>query len=222
MLQLTINAQDPQVIIDTMRMLYTQAESKNIELPFCHKKQYLEVAEECKLLKEQNKKSEELCKQVEEKWENECLSTEQLKNENETLKNDRRNLENTIKKLTYDNDSYREKLNRITIGYGPGDNNEILYFNVKDNKLERTTVRGGSFYKAVKDGNSYEFEFNEENAKHIQAISEKHKFIEPFCEISNNSTDSANYVKNKSKGMFIKSESTFQIIKKVEVCLIQK
>lgn len=222
MLQLTINAQDPQVIIDTIRMLYTQAESKNIELPFCQKKQYLEVAEECKLLKEQNKKSEEYCKQVEEKLNNEYLNTEQLKNENKRLQNDRHELENTIKKLTADNDLYKEKLNSITIGYGPGDTNEILYYNVEDNKLEQTTVRGGSFYKAVKDGNSYEFEFNEENAKHIQAISEKHKFIEPFCEISNNSTDSANYVKNKSKGMFIKSESTFQIIKKVEVCLIQK
>lgn len=223
--QLTINTLDQQDIKTTMEALFAISKCDNIELGFCPIQEFNDVRKELSSILEEYEKCERNYKQCDDALRTEHLNNENLKKENERFQKEKQELENKIKELTDQNDLYKEELCKTKIGYNTSYNNEILYFNISDDNTLKQTISNTAYYKAIKnkDSNEYEFEFNEEKASHNCAISQKEKFLHPFCEVSKNVVPNANYVSNKYKGIFIMQENaSIEVKEKAKVELIQK
>lgn len=224
MAEYTINTQDQQDIKDALAVLYTISMRNNFELDYCPIQQFKDAEERYNSLSKEYIEEKKEWEQFMENWNIERKKTKTLEKERENIQTENQELKDKIKFLTNQNNLYINELGKTKIGYDTGNANETLYFNVANDNTLSQTITNTALYKAVKikDSSEYEFEFNEEKALHYHTISERKKYLEPFCEIGE-VIPTANYVSNKCKGIFLYRENNFiKVEVKAKVDLIYK
>lgn len=215
MAQITVDTLNKQDRDDVIQALHSIAMRNNEEPLFYPSSLYLDSKNKCLSLSEEldryKKENETLKKEVE--FEKELVKELQIDKNN--LNNRIKELELTNQDLSSEISKYKEKIIGIDL------KSEYLYFKPQGNDLAQT-MQNSATYIAVKKGDYYDFQFNEEKTEHKKAISSKESILLPFCDIESNSASDGFYVENRGVGCFSIINGVFKLEKKAVVAIIVK
>ena len=222
MAQITLDTLNPQDVADAMSALQSIIVRNNLEKLFCPIQEYNLVKDKLDSL------TTKCQQQVEELNKNKEIIETETK-EKESLKSQLSNLQSQFSELTQkfksQSDELKKSLERLdsyTIDYKPaGYQTEYIYFDVENGVMKETTQKS-AYYKAVKKGNVFEFQYNEEKAHHMKAINGKESILEPFCEIESQIPQFANFVENRGKGILSLEDGILVVTKKSCVRILRK
>lgn len=219
--QLTIDTLDKKDRDNAMVSLHAIALNNGEESLFYPRIDYQELLSKFDVLNSDYQKCKEERDLYEEELHNENEKNSKLFEANKTLsaKIDEFILEK--EKLTSEIKELKEKLSGFVVGYGVEGGNEIAFFKPEGVTLVTTKMMNNAYYIGALNGDSYEFQFNEEKAPHNKAIEARNTILLPFCVIESSAND-ANYVENVWKGSFSNVNGEFRIIEKARVRLIKK
>lgn len=222
MAQITLDTLNPQDVADAMSALQSIIVRNNLEKIFCPIQEYNLVKDKLDSL------TSKCQQQVDELNKNkEIIETETKKRE--SLESQLLDFQSKFSELSQKYESQSEELKKCyerldsyTIDFKPaGSQTEYIYFDVEKGVLKETTQKS-AYYKAIKNGNVFEFVYNEEKAPHIKAINGYQTILEPFCDIESQIPQFPNFVENRGKGILSLEDGNLVVMKKACVRILRK
>ena len=222
MAQYIIDTLNPQELSDAMVALQAIIVRNNLEENFCPIQEYNSV-------KDQLDSLAVTCRQqVDELNRNKRIIETEI-NKSKLLESQLLDLQAKFSDLSQKYKSQSEKLKECserldsyTIDYKPaGSQTEFIYFDVEKGVLKETTQKS-AYYKAKKNGNVFEFVYNDEKAPHMRAISGRQSILEPFCEIESQIPQYPNFVENRGTGKLSLEDGNLVVSEKARVRILRK
>lgn len=222
MAQYIIDTLNPQELADAMVALQAIIVRNNLEKNFCPIQEYNMVKDELDRLTMTYQQHVDEMNRNEEIIEMETKKRESLESQLLDLQT---KFSELFKEYTDQSEKLKEcsdRLDSYTIDYKPaGSQTEFIYFDVEKGVLKETTQKS-AYYKAKKNGNVFEFVYNDEKAPHMRAINGRQSILEPFCEIESQSPQSPNFVENRGVGMLSLEDENLVVVKKARVRILRK
>lgn len=222
MAQLTLDTLNPQDVADTMSALQTIIVRNNLEKNFCPIQEYNLVKEKLDSLTMKYNQQVEKLNSYKENIETETKKKELLESQLSNLQSEFSELTQKFNGQSEELKKCLERLDNYTIDYKPaGSQTEYIYFDVENGVLKETTQKS-AYYKAIKKGNVFEFQYNEDKAPHMKAINGYQSILEPFCEIESKNIPISNFVENRGKGILSLEDGNLVVTEKARVRILRK
>lgn len=222
MAQITLDTLNPQDIADVMSSLQSIIVRNNLEKIFCPIQEYNYVKDKLDSLTTKCQQQAEELNKDKEIIETDTKKIESLETQLQDLQSQYSELSQKYEIQSEEMKKCREKLDSYTIDYKPaGSNTEFVYFDVENGMLKETAQKS-AYYKAIKNGNVFEFQYNEEKAPHMKSINSCRSILEPFCEIESQIPQYPNFVENRGKGILSLEDGNLVVKEKARVRIIRK
>jgi len=198
------------------------ARSNNEDLLFYSSKEFNELQNQKLSLEDSINRIESEKASFEEKYNNLKSYLSKIQTEYNVLQKEYEKIMGVNSQLSSENKKYLEDLKKFSIEYNSNSkSSEIHYFNPLDGHLEEC-VQYDAMYIATQEGSFYNFQYNEERAKHKVALEMKDSYISPFCDIILCSGRNANYIENQGSGKFSIQGGIFNLLEKAKVAIVSK
>ena len=222
MAQYIIDTLNPQELADAMAALQAIIVRNNLEKNFCPIHEY-------DLVKGELDSLTLTCQQQLDELNKNKKIIETETNKRESLESQLLTLQSQFSELSQKYESQSEELKKCyerldsyTIDFKPaGSQAEFIYFDVENGVMKETTQKS-AYYKAIKNGNVFEFVYNEEKAPHMKAINGFQSILEPFCDIESQISQSPNFVENRGKGILSLEDGNIVIKQKARIRILRK
>ena len=222
MAQITLDTLNPQDVADAMYALQAIIVRNNFEKNFCPIQEYNLVKGKLDNLTMLYQQQDDELNKNKKIIETETKKRESLESQLLDLQSQFSELSQKYESQSEELKKSYERLDNYTIDYRPaGSQTEYIYFDVENGKLKETTQKS-AFYKAVKNGDAFEFVYNEEKAYHMKSISGYQSVLEPFCEVESQIPQFPNYVENRGKGILSFEDGNLVVTKKARVRILRK
>ena len=222
MAQITLDTLNPQDVADTMSALQSIIVRNNLEKIFCPIQEYNFVKDQLDSLTAKCQQQVDELNKDKEVIEAETKKRESLEVQLQDLQSQYSELSQKYESQSEEMKKCYEKLDNYTIDYKPaGSQTEYIFFDIEKGVLKETTQKS-AYYKAIKNGNVFDFVYNEEKAPHMKSINDRQSILEPFCEIENQIPQFPNYVENRGKGILSLKDGNLVVVKKACVRILRK
>ena len=222
MAQITLDTLNPQDIADAMSALQSIIVRNNLEKIFCPIQEYYNVKDQLDSMTVKYEQQVDELNKNKEILETETKKRESLESQLLDLQAQYSELSQKYESQSEEMKKCNERLDSYTIDYKPaGSQTEYIYFDVEEGVLKETTQKS-AYYKAIKNGNTFEFVYNEEKAPHMKSINGCQSILEPFCDIESNIPQFSNYVENRGKGILSLDDGNLVVMKKARVRILRK
>ncbi len=222
MAQITLDTLNPQDVADAMSALQSIIVRNNLEQNFCPIQEYNHVKGQLDNLTMKYQQQVEELKKNKENIETETKKRESLESRLLELQSQFSGLSQKYESQSEELKKCYERLDSYTIDYKPsGSQTVYIFFDVENGVLKETTQKS-AFYKAIKNGNVFEFVYNDEKAPHMKAINGRQSIILPFCEIESQIPQFSNYVENRGKGILALEDGNLVVKRKARVRIFRK
>jgi chromosome segregation ATPase len=222
MAQISLDTLNPQDVADVMSALQTLIVRNNLERIFCPIQEYNLVKDKLDSLTIKYQQQVDELNKNKEFFEKETKTRESLESQLLDLQSQLSELSQKYESQSEELKKCYERLDSYTIDYKPaGSLTEYIYFDVEKGVLKETTQKS-AYYKAIKNGNLFEFIYNDEKAPHLKAINGYQSILEPFCEVESQIPQFPNYVENRGKGILSFEDGNLVVTKKARVRILRK
>lgn len=221
MAQITLDTLNPQDVADTMSALQSIIVRNNLEKNFCPIQEYNFVKDQLDSLTLKCQQQIDELNIDKEIIEAETKKRESLEAQLLDLQSQYSELSKKYESQSEEMKKCYERLDSYTIDYKPaGSQTEYIFFDVDNGVLKETTQKS-AYYKAIKNGNEFKFEYNEEKAPHMKSINSCQSILEPFCKIESQS-QFPNYVENRGIGILSLEDGNLVVKRKACVRILRK
>ena len=222
MAQITLDTLNPQDVADAMSALQSIIVRNNLEKIFCPIQEYNFVKDKLDSLTAKCQQQVDELNKDKEIIETETKKRESLEAQLLDLQSQYSELSQKYESQSEEMKKCYERLDSYTIDYKPASSQtEYIFFDVEKGVLKETTQKS-AYYKAIKNGNVFEFVYNEEKAPHMRSISGCQSILEPFCIIENQIPQYPNYVENRGKGILSLKDGNLVVERKACVRILRK